>query len=498
MQALLVNPEFPTTYWSFNYVLRFLGKRCAFPPLGLLTVAAMLPESWELRLVDMNVRRLRDRDLEWADLVFVGGMVVQRDSARTVIARATRIGSAVVAGGPLFTCEPDAFPEVDHLVLNEAEVTLPRFLADLEAGVPKRRYVSDEYPGLERTPTPRWDLVDLNEYASTSIQFSRGCPFDCDFCNVTALLGHRPRVKTTEQIIAELDAIYNAGWRGSIFFVDDNFIGNKRALQTDLLPALESWQRRRKNGIPFYTEASVNLADDPRLMRAMVRAGFNTVFVGIETPSAEGLAECNKRQNRNRNLLESVRTIQRAGLQVQGGFIVGFDSDGPDIFQRQIDFIQQSGIVMAMVGLLQAPIGTRLYARLKHENRIRGVSGGDNTACSTNIVPRMGLESLQEGYRQIFESIYRPKPYYDRVRCFLREYKTPEIRPALQFAHVRAFLRSTVRLGIVGRERYQYWRLIGWTLLRRKKLFPIAVTLAIVGHHFRRVYETQIHRNRAG
>ncbi len=493
MKALLINPEIPATYWSFKHAIRFLGKKAAFPPLGLLTVAAMLPAGWELRLVDMNVRRLRRRDLAWADMVFIGGMVVQKASAREVIARVHRAGLPVVAGGPLFTCEPESFPEVEHLVLNEAETTLPRFLADWEAGVPQRLYENREFPSMELVPVPRWDLIDMRVYSSMSIQFSRGCPFDCEFCNVTALLGHRPRIKTAGQILEELDAIYEAGWRGSIFFVDDNLIGNKRFLRDDLLPSLERWQRG-KSGIPFYTEASINLADDPPLMAAMVRAGFDTVFIGIETPSAEGLAECNKRQNRNRDLLASVRAIQRAGLQVQGGFIVGFDSDGPDIFQRQIDFIQQSGIVMAMVGLLQAPVGTRLYDRLKRENRIHGHSGGDNTACSTNIIPKMKLESLQEGYRRIFENIYLPKPYYQRVKRFLREYRRPDIRQSFQIKHLRAFLRSLVRLGVLGRERTHFWRLMIWTLLRRKELFPMAVTLAILGFHFRKVYQTQLSR----
>ncbi len=497
MKALLIYPEFPATYWSFKYALRFLGKRSAFPPLGLLTVAAMLPASWDLRLVDMNVRRLSHRDLEWAELVLIGGMVVQKRSARQVIARVRAAGIPVVGGGPLFTCEPESFPEVDHLVLNEAEVTLPRFLEDWEAGKPQERYESRAFPSLDKTPLPRWDLIAMRHYSSMCLQFSRGCPFDCEFCNVTALFGHRPRVKTASQVVAELDAIYEAGWRGSIFFVDDNFIGNKRYLRADLLPALASWQRGR-HGIPFYTEASINLADDTALMDAMVGAGFDTVFVGIETPSAEGLAECNKGQNRNRDLLECVRTIQRAGLQVQGGFIVGFDSDGPDIFQRQIDFIQQSGIVMAMVGLLQAPVGTRLYARLQQENRLRGFSGGDNTGLATNVVPRMNLRTLQEGYRRIFDNIYQPKPYYARVKRFLCEYRRPEIRQSFQLAHFRAFLRSLVRLGILGRERFQFWRLLGWTLLRRKQLLPLAVTLAILGFHFRKVYETQLSRSSTG
>lgn len=491
MNVLIINPKFPATYWSFKHAVGFLGKKAAFPPLGLLTVAAMLPESWTPRLVDTNVRALRSKDLEWADLVLIGGMVVQRDHAREVIRRCKQADLTVVAGGPLFTCEPEEFPEVDHLVLNEAEATLPEFLADWEAGSPKARYDSETFPSMESTPVPRWDLINPRHYASMSLQFSRGCPFDCEFCNVTALLGHRPRIKSVEQILAELAAIQAAGWRSSVFFVDDNFIGNKRFLRRELLPALEAWQNE-KPGISFYTEASINLADDSDMMEQMVRAGFNTVFVGIETPNDVGLEECDKRQNRNRDLFESVSIMQRSGLQVQGGFIVGFDSDGPDIFQQQIDFIQRSGIVMAMVGLLQAPVGTRLYARLKEEGRIKGFSSGDNTGCDTNILPKMNLEALQEGYRKIFESIYMPKPYYRRVRQFLRQYQRPKVRTAMQPAHLRAFIRSVWRLGLVGQERFEYWKLLGWTALHRRDLFPMAVTMSVMGFHFRKVYETQL------
>ena len=493
MNVLMINPKIPATYWSFKHALSFIGKKAAFPPLGLLTVAAMLPENWTPRLVDANVRPLRAKDLEWADLAMVGGMMIQREHAHEVIRRCKAADLTIIGGGPLFTCEPESFPEVDHLVLNEAEVTLPRFIADWESGAPKARYESDRYPSMEATPVPRWDLINPRHYASMSLQFSRGCPFDCEFCNVTALLGHRPRIKSVEQILAELDAIRLAGWRSPVFFVDDNFIGNKHFLRRELLPALEAWQSK-KPGISFYTEASINLSDDPELMEQMVRAGFNTVFVGIETPSDAGLAECNKRQNRKRDLLESVSVMQRAGLQVQGGFIVGFDSDGPGIFQEQVDFIQRSGIVMAMVGLLQAPVGTRLYERLKAEGRIKGFSSGDNTGCDTNISPKMGLQALQNGYRQIFEGIYLPKPYYRRVRQFLREYRPPQVRTALQLAHVRAFIRSVWRLGLFGRERFEYWKLLGWTAWHRRELLPMAVTMSVMGFHFRKVYETQMRK----
>jgi len=323
-----------------------------------------------------------------------------------------------------------------------------------------------------------------------NIQFSRGCPFDCDFCNVTVLFGHRPRIKSSGQVIAELDALYGLGWRGQIFFVDDNFIGNKRYLKTQLLPALIEW-RKGKKGINFNTEASVNLADDRQLMEMMVQAGFDTVFIGIETPDEESLAECNKRQNKNRNLIDSVKRIQRAGLQVQGGFIVGFDNDTQSIFQRQIDFIQKSGIVTAMVGLLQAPVGTRLYERLKQEGRVLGHTSGDNVDGTTNIIPRMDLETLHEGYRKIMLHIYSRKHYYRRVKTFLREYNAPKIRVSLDFQRF-LFFRSNIRLGIIGRERLQYWGLLWWTLFRRPGLLPLAVTLAIYGYHFRKVSNSHI------
>jgi radical SAM superfamily enzyme YgiQ (UPF0313 family) len=323
------------------------------------------------------------------------------------------------------------------------------------------------------------------------IQFSRGCPFNCEFCDVTALFGHKPRTKTAGQIIAELDGLYDLGWRGQVFFVDDNLIGNKKVLKTELLPALIEWQRSR-DGIPFNTEVSINLADDEELMHLMAEAGFDTVFIGIETPDEDSLAECSKKQNKNRDLVEDVKRIQRAGLQVQGGFIVGFDSDTPSIFQRQIDFIQKSGIVTAMVGLLQAIPGTQLYERLRREGRLREGLTGDNVDGTTNIISRMNLDMLRAGYRRIMEHIYSPKYYYERVRTFLREYKPPKIKPPLDLQRVLAFFRSIVRLGIFGKERFYYWRLLLWTLFHRPKLFPEAVTFAIYGHHFRKVCERRL------
>ena len=353
--------------------------------------------------------------------------------------------------------EHEQFPEVDHFVLNEAELTLEPFLDDLEKGQAKRVYASTEYPDIHQTPAPLWGLANLKHYDTVSIQFSRGCPFNCDFCNVTALLGHRPRTKTASQIIAELDALYALGWHKSIFFVDDNFIGNKKQIKTEVLPALIEW-RKGKSGMAFSTEVSINLADDPELLRLMVEAGFDTVFVGIETPNEDSLAECSKNQNKGRDLVESVKRLQRAGLQVQGGFIVGFDSDPLSIFQQQIDFIQKSGIVTAMVGLLQAPLGTRLYERMQKEGRLINEFSGDNVDGSTNIVPKMGLEPLREGYRKILKQIYAPQFYYDRVLTFLREYQPPKIRIQLEPQYVLALWRSIYQLGIRGAERIQYWQ----------------------------------------
>jgi len=491
LKALLIYPEFPDTFWSFKHALKFIHKKAAFPPLGLLTLGAMLPKEWSTRLIDLNVKAVTEKDLAWADAAFISGMSVQRDSAHQIIARCKEGGLKVVAGGPLFTSEYEEFDQVDHFVLNEAELTLPLFLADLERGSAKPVYKTSEFSNISATPAPLWELADMKRYASMNIQFSRGCPFDCDFCNVTVLFGHRPRIKSSGQVIAELDALYGLGWRGQIFFVDDNFIGNKRYLKTQLLPALAEW-RNDKKGIRFNTEASVNLADDRQLMEMMVQAGFDTVFIGIETPDEESLAECNKRQNKNRNLIDSVKRIQRAGLQVQGGFIVGFDNDTQSIFQRQIDFIQKSGIVTAMVGLLQAPVGTRLYERLKQEGRLLGHTSGDNVDGTTNIITLMDLDTLSEGYRNIMQHIYSRKHYYRRVKTFLREYKAPKIQISLDFQRFLAFFRSNIRLGIIGRERLQYWGLLWWTLFRRPGLLPLAVTLAIYGYHFRKVSNSHI------
>ncbi len=495
MKILLIYPEFPDTFWSFKHALKFIRKKASSPPLGLLTVAGMLPEEWQLKLVDMNVSRLKEKQLRWADMVFISGMTIQRDSAREVIARCNNAYVPVVAGGPLFTTEYRDFAGVDHFVLNEAEITLKAFLADLKSGTPKRIYQTALFTKMRETPAPMWNLINFSDYATMAVQYSRGCPFNCDFCNVTALLGHRMRLKSSTQMVAELDQLYQMGWRGGIFFVDDNLIGNKATLKRDLLPALIDW-RKGKKGITFNTEASINLADDAELLRLMVAAGFNQVFIGIETPVSENLEECSKRQNLNRDMAADVRRIQRAGMQVQGGFIVGFDNDTPSTFKRLLDFIQNTGIATAMVGILQAPIGTILYERMQKAGRLIKDFSGDNVNGSTNIITRMQIDVLRERYRSLMGKLYSPEYYYLRVKTLLREYTIQEVKIDFNvrkvWQNLHALVSSMLKLGVFGKERKYYWDLFFWTLFRKPRAFSLAITYAIYGYHFRIMNETHI------
>lgn len=495
MNILLVYPEYPDTFWSFSYALKFTSKKAAYPPLGLLTVAAMLPPEWDKRLVDMNVRKLKDKDLQWADYVFLSAMSVQKESVKAVLSRCRELGVKVVAGGPLFSNDYEEFGDVDHLVLNEAEITLQPFLSDLKEGRPKPLYASVEKADMTKTPIPLWELIDMRQYSCMNIQYSRGCPFDCEFCNITSLYGRVPRTKSAGQLIAELEKIYSLGWREGVFFVDDNFIGNKKKLKDDILPSLVQWMEERKRPFYFSTEASINLADDEELMRMMARAEFITVFVGIETPHEESLIECDKVQNRNRDLIASVKKIQDFGLEVQAGFIVGFDQDPASIFEKMIAFIQESGIVTAMVGLLNAPRGTKLYERLVTENRLLKTATGDNTDLSMNFIPKMSYEKLIAGYRQIIETIYSPKHYYARVRRFMKDFRPTQKKVVqLRYSYWKAGFKSVFILGMLRKERFYYWRLVFWSLFRRPKLLPMAVTFSIYGFHFRKIFERHFRR----
>lgn len=486
MNILLVQPSFPDTFWSFKHALKFIDKKVSNPPLGLLTVAALLPETWHKKLIDLNCSKLQSKWIDWADYVMISAMNIQRSSVLEIIQACKKHNKKIIAGGPLFTSEHEQFPEIDHFILNEAELTLPPFLHDLENCTPMRVYQTSEYADIKRTPVPLWELLDLRSYESMNIQFSRGCPYNCDFCNVTALLGHRPRTKSAEQLVHELDSIYQLGWRRNIFIVDDNFIGNKKVLKNEILPALIDW-RNGKEGCLFITEVTINLADDLDLLEMMVKAGFTSVFVGIETPDEESLEGCNKKQNTNRNLMEAVNTMQRAGLHVMAGFIVGFDTDKPSIFSRQIEFIQKSGIVTAMVGLLQAPHGTKLYQRLAGEGRLLDEMTGDNTDGTTNIIPKMKADTLIRGYQRILSSIYSPPMLYQRIRTFLTTYNPVHKPVRLELSEIKAFFRSIFVLGLFGSERRYYWKLFFWALRHKPAVFPLAITLSIFGYHFRKV-----------
>ena len=486
MNILLISPATPDTFWSFKHVMSFLSKKAAFPPLGLLTVAAMLPRDWNLRLVDLNVTRLTDAAIDWADYVLLSAMLVQERSVREAAVRCSARGKLVIAGGPLLTTGHQRFPEIPHFVLGEAEQIMPTLIADMLAGRLQTLYRHPDRPDVRETPIPRWDLIDHRAYATMPVQFSRGCPFNCEFCDIIAMYGRTPRTKSPAQMIAELDAVVDIGWKSGIFIVDDNFIGHK-AKAKELLHAIIEWRARRKTRVPFTTEASLNLVDDPELLELMVAAGFKKVFIGLETPDEGSLAECAKVQNASRDLVASVATIQKAGLEVMGGFIVGFDSDSEGIFARQRRFIQEAGVVTAMVGLLTALPQTRLFARLKEEGRILSESTGNNVEAVLNFVPKLDREMLIEGYRALVKNLYSPKVYYRRALTFLRQYRRRGPRGGLCWCDVRAFLNSLWVMGIRTRGRREYWKFVTKSLLFHPRAFAQAMNLAIVGYHFRKV-----------
>lgn len=489
MNILLVYPKYPDTYWSFKHALKFVFKKAVNIPLGIITIASLLPEDWNKKVIDLNVSSLKDSDIKNADYVFISAMSVQLVSVKQIIVKCQQNNTKIVAGGPLFTEEYELFPEIDHLVLNEGEITLPMFLEDLKNGRPKRIYQSDLFADMSKTPIPDYSLIKHKKYAGATIQYSRGCPFDCEFCDITALFGRKVRTKSSTQIMAELDKLIQVGWRGSVFFVDDNFIGNKHILKTDLLPALINWMDQHKHPFTFTTEASINLSDDNELMDLMAKAGFIKVFVGIETPEETCLMECNKVQNKNRDMVDCVNNIQQHGMEVTAGFIVGFDNDPPNIFQRQIDFIQRSGIVTAMVGLLNAPRLSKLYHRLKSEGRIVHKFTGNNTDYSLNFIPVMDKNVLMDGYQKILHDIYSSKSYYERVLLFLKQY-SPKYRKMklISLSDLIALLKSMILIGIIKKNRKYFWRLFFWSLFKKPKSFAMAVTYSIYGYHFRKVF----------
>ena len=484
IKTLLVYPEMPPTYWSLKYALPFIGKRAVFPPLGLMTVAAMLPDDHDVKLVDMNVEPLLESDVAGADLVLTSSMIVQKDSLEKVIRLCKKHGKKVVAGGPYPTSMNANIPGVDHFVLNEAEVTLPAFLADYREGKAKPLYTSQAKPDMALTPAPRFDLIHKNRYSTMALQYSRGCPHSCEFCDIIEMFGRVPRTKTPSQFLKEMDLLYEEGWRGSLFVVDDNFIGNRKEVKR-LLPEIASWQQKRRYPFGLFTEATLGLAEDDQLMDQMMLAGFNMVFLGIETPDRETLADTGKTQNLKTDMLTSVRRIQAKGMEVSGGFILGFDGDKEDIFDRQIRFIQDAGIPTAMVGLLTALPNTRLYKRLKTEGRITEDSGGNNTHdLRLNFVPRMDLGKLLAGYKRVLSEIYKPDRYFERcLKCLKHTRKHRTSVRKIRGVELRAFSLSLL-LQTFSSYGWPYWKFMIRGFLAKPSMLAETVTMAVKGHHF--------------
>jgi radical SAM superfamily enzyme YgiQ (UPF0313 family) len=482
VKVLLVYPEFPDTFWSFKHALPFKGKRSAFPPLGLLTVSAMLPSHWECRLVDLNVGRLKDSDLAWADVVFLSGMIVQGPSMKEQIARAKCRGVRTVVGGPIVSAKDPAIAEADHTVEGEAEEIIPQLAADLERGEAQPYYFKKQWPDVTQVPLPQLHLAPLRRYSSMSLQYSRGCPFTCEFCDIIEIYGRRPRTKTPDQVCAELDQLRRLGWRGSVFMVDDNFIGNKTKVKL-LLARLVEWMRQHNSPFTLYTEASLNLAEDEDLLRLMREANFNRVFMGIETPVTESLKETTKFQNLRKDLLESVKLVQSYGIEVMAGFIVGFDNDPADVFDRQIRFIREAAIPLSMVGLLTALPHTQLWRRLKAEGRLLKESLGSNTLLDLNFIPKMDAGQLIEGYRRILRTIYNPEEYFQRALACLSQLGATAKTPVV-FSDLMAVVRSLWRQGFLADYRREYWKFIGQAVRCHRRHLHQVFTLAIMGHHF--------------
>jgi radical SAM superfamily enzyme YgiQ (UPF0313 family) len=488
----MIYPKMPSTFWTMDHLVEMVGKKASYPPLGLLTVAAMLPKEWNKRLIDLNIdQELTDEALEWADFAFVGAMNVQVKSAHEVIARCNAKGLKVVAGGPLFTHEHDTFPTVDHFVLNEAEITLPLFLADLAAGTPKPLYATADFANMHEAPIPMWELADMDKYAYMIVQYSRGCPYMCDFCDVTALFGRKPRVKTPEQILAELDALGDLSRFGMVLFADDNLIGNRKHLRESLLPAIIDWRARTKPPIGFATQVTINLADDDELMRMMLEAGFRHIFCGIETPDEEALLASQKRQNTKRDLLANVRKLHHEGFVVTAGFIVGFDADTPESFQRMIDFIQESGIVIATINLLKAPPGTELFTKMRKAGRL--IEPFDFDENESNIIPVMDPQTLHEGFDFVLRHVYSPDYVYRRARTFLQAYPGPKVKHRIvrkvTLRDLGTFFRILFRLGLLSKDRGRFWSLFYWTAKHRRNLLEYPFFFAALSLQFQRMYE---------
>lgn len=485
-KILMVHPEFPATYWSFKHSLQFTGYKSVMPPLGLLTIAAMLPEEWDIKLVDMNVERLQKKYIKESDLVFISSMIVQKKSFQIVVDMCNNCGVPIAAGGAYPTSSHSEIEGVDYFILNEGEVTLPEFISDYINGKARMIYKSDIKPDISFTPVPRFDLIDMNKYVTMPLQYSRGCPYNCEFCDVIEMFGRVPRAKSPKQFLNEMDALKSAGYRGPIFIVDDNFIGNRMKV-TELLNDISLWQDVNDHPFTLFTEVSINLAADDELLSLMVKAGFDTVFVGIETPDRETLSRTQKAHNIKLDLLESVKKIQKEGIEVQAGFILGFDSDRDDIFDRQVAFIQQAAIPVAMVGLLIALPGTQLYKRLEKEGRLTGSSSGNNTNdLELNYKTIMDRKKLINGYKKVLSEIYSPEKYFSRSLELVKRMPSQKRLPIkLNFRgdNLKAFIMSLFKQGLSSYG-IHYIKFLVYSLYYNMHNFPFAVNTAIKGFHF--------------
>ncbi len=491
LKALLVWPRIPNSFWTFTGMMELLPEKVVMPPLGLITVAALCPESWTLRLVDQCVEELTDEDILWADLVMVSAMTVQRDGLQEVLARARRLGRRTIVGGPYASGEPARMLAIaDHVVAGEPDEVFGEIARDLEEGTARRLYEIPDKPDVTRNPAPRFDLLKLNCYASMSVQFSRGCPFQCEFCDIIILYGRKPRTKLPAQMLAELDTLLSLGWRKQVFMVDDNFIGNHtRALE--LCVELEKWQQARGYPVMFYTEASMDLARKSALMEAMVRANFFYVFLGIESPSKESLQEVKKLQNLAMDPVSCVDAIQKKGLWVTGGFIMGFDSDTEGIFEQQVEFIERTAIPWALINFLHALPRTALYDRMQREGRILESRGSSSDGTPPNFRTLMEPNVLLRGFGSTVAAIYDPETFYARAWRSLQSWKSkryqhPAQQPtALTIAGILA--RSIWRQGLRSSYRKAYWKYFFKILTRfplnRPKLW-MGVTILISGQHF--------------
>jgi radical SAM superfamily enzyme YgiQ (UPF0313 family) len=467
MRVLLIYPIFPKSFWSFDKTIALAGRKAMMPPLGLITIAAILPQEWEYKLVDRNVRPVTEAEWAWADMVMLSGMIVQKEDFRRQIRQAKRRGKPVAVGGPYATSSPQELlaAGADYLVLDEGELTAPLFLAALERGDKSGIFRSgEEKPDVTSTPIPRFDLLQFPAYSEMSIQFSRGCPFQCEFCDIIVLYGRRPRTKSPKQVLAELDRLYELGWRRSVFVVDDNFIGNKRNVKL-LLDELQPWMREHGYPFSFATESSVDLACDQELMDKMVACNFAAVFLGIETPDPASLALTGKTQNMRHPLEESVMRIARSGLRVMAGFIIGFDGEQTGAGGRIVEFVERTSVPTAAFSMLQALPDTALTKRLRREGRLLDVGAGNvNQTTLLNFVPTRPLEEIAHEYVDGFWRLYDPNRYMERVfRHFmlLKEGKYPKkpkwARRKRSVRDLRALLTIFWRQGVVRETRRRFW-----------------------------------------